>query len=290
VSRVDPNETHDEAWLLARERGEAATHPDAERARGYERLAQALAQPPSREPPADFEAKLFAALDRVDRARGEAAVMPERTGPVSGEAAALERTGLASGEAAALERIGPVSGEAAALERDEPAPVEVVAPARDERPLLRRLRFAALYPLAAAAIALLAFRATRPADEPPTLVLDIIASEPMRGEAPSDAGLAARGDRLRLRAHFAKAGELRVYRDERELVLRCPGEAACVEGPEGAGRAVRGEVTLRAPGQYRALLMTGASVPVPTGHFDADWRAAEASGATIVTAPPLTVR
>jgi hypothetical protein len=264
VSRVDPNETHDEAWLLARERGEAATHPDAERARGYERLAQALAHPPSREPPADFEAKLFAALDRVDRARGEAAVMPERT--------------------------GPVSGEAAALERDEHAPVVVVAPARDERPLLGRLRFAALYPLAAAAIALLAFRATRPADEPPTLVLDIIAGEPMRGEAPSNAGLAARGDRLRLRAHFAKAGELRVYRDERELLLRCPGEAACVEGPEGAGRAVRGEVTLRASGQYRALLVTGASVPVPTGDFDADWRAAEASGATIATAPPLTVR
>lgn len=242
MSRVDPNETPDEAWLLARERGEAATHPDAERARGYERLAQALAQPPAREPPADFEAKLFAALDRVDRARSEA------------------------------------------------APVAVVAPARAERPLLRRLRFAALYPLAAAAIGLLAFRAARPANEPPTLVLDIIAGEPVRGEAPADSGFAARGDRLRLRAHFANVGELRVYRDERELVLRCPGEAACVEGPEGAGRSVRGEVTLRASGQYRALLITGASVPAPTGHFDADWRAAQASGATIATASPLTVR
>lgn len=65
-------DAYDEAWLLARERGEAAMHPDAERARGYERLARALAQPPSREPPLGFAANLFAALDREERAGADA--------------------------------------------------------------------------------------------------------------------------------------------------------------------------------------------------------------------------
>jgi hypothetical protein len=68
----------DEAWLLARERGEGATHPDAERARGYERLAQALAHPPSRDPPLGFEANLFAALDREERARVGASAATRR--------------------------------------------------------------------------------------------------------------------------------------------------------------------------------------------------------------------
>jgi hypothetical protein len=71
-------DAYDEAWLLARERGEAATHPDAERARGYERLAQALAQPPSRKPPLGFEANLFAALDREERAGADASTATRR--------------------------------------------------------------------------------------------------------------------------------------------------------------------------------------------------------------------
>ncbi|HEU4532619.1 MAG TPA: hypothetical protein VFS00_00830 [Polyangiaceae bacterium] len=75
-----PADVDDGAWLLARERGEAAPHPDPERARGYERLERALAQPPTREPPADFEADLFAALERAEGAsveRSETHLRPE---------------------------------------------------------------------------------------------------------------------------------------------------------------------------------------------------------------------
>ncbi|MBC7978839.1 MAG: hypothetical protein H7138_27970, partial [Myxococcales bacterium] len=65
------------------------------------------------------------------------------------------------------------------------------------------------------------------------------------------------GDTLHVEVTELGAGELRVYRDDQEVVLRCPGPPPCVRT---AGR-LAGELRLAAPGQYRAVYLT----PAPTG-------------------------
>ncbi len=52
----------DEAWLLARERGESTEHPDPSRAAGYVRMEDAFRSLPGREPPPGWEEKVLAQI------------------------------------------------------------------------------------------------------------------------------------------------------------------------------------------------------------------------------------
>jgi hypothetical protein len=52
----------DEAWLLARARGESIEHPDPEHAAGYARLEDAIRSLPGREPPPGWREKVLAQI------------------------------------------------------------------------------------------------------------------------------------------------------------------------------------------------------------------------------------
>ncbi|HET9768095.1 MAG TPA: hypothetical protein VFS60_14670 [Thermoanaerobaculia bacterium] len=103
------------------------------------------------------------------------------------------------------------------------------------------------------------------------------------------------GDRLRLRASTGGAdyAELRVYRDDRELVLRCTGDRPpCTRsrGPMGGG-SIRGQIELQMVGRYQPLLLVGPRpFPVAGAGLDADVAAAVASGAEVRMGRAVDVR
>ena len=102
------------------------------------------------------------------------------------------------------------------------------------------------------------------------------------------ADMAVVGDRLRLRASNGGAAhvELRLYRGERELVLRCPGDAQCRAGAEG----IEVDLTLASRGSYRALLLAAeVPLPGPKGSLDEDARAAHALGGHLEVGPAVDV-
>jgi hypothetical protein len=69
-----------------------------------------------------------------------------------------------------------------------------------------------------------------------------------------------------------------VYRNDRELVLACPGGPSC-GSTLGATTA---ELTLPSVGSYLFVAVTSASpIPAPSGSYDADRAAAEQAGAQI---------
>ncbi|WP_437304383.1 hypothetical protein [Sorangium sp. So ce388] len=96
------------------------------------------------------------------------------------------------------------------------------------------------------------------------------------------------GDRLGLRASTGGAAhaELRVYRGERELVLRCPEDPRC----RAAGGAIKATLTLESRGSYRALVLA-AETPLapPAGSLDADARPAHALGGRVEVSPAVDV-
>ena len=97
------------------------------------------------------------------------------------------------------------------------------------------------------------------------------------------------GDRLVLRATTgtARQAELRVYRNDRELVLRCSDRAPCAR----QGSALRAELVLALTGRYQALVVAGdRRLPAPTGELDVDAARAEAAGAAVTLAPEIVVR
>lgn len=156
---------------------------------------------------------------------------------------------------------------------------------REERVSTRRRRLYSIMPFAAAAIALLSWRRLSPAPEDaPAIGLEVVPGEVARG------GSVALGDTLRVRARLTGAGELRVYRDEGEIVLRCPGDVGCSERREGGQRSLLGELRLAAPGRYDVIVVSGGGVLAPAGRFADDLRAAQVSGAQITKEPPLNVR
>ncbi|HEU4412031.1 MAG TPA: hypothetical protein VFS43_42715 [Polyangiaceae bacterium] len=201
------------------------------------------------------------------RARGEAGAHPD-----PGQAAGYERLERALGE---LPRHDAPASFRADLSR---------ALDREVRAPGRRWLYSAV-PLAAAALALLVWGGVgAPPDEPPTLAHEIVSGGVVRGD------FAARGDLLRVRARLSGEGELRVYRDGSEIVLRCRGAGeTCREGRDGGQRSLRGELELSAPGRYDVVLLSGKSAPRPAGRLEDDLRAARAAGAKIFQEPPVTV-
>lgn len=88
------------------------------------------------------------------------------------------------------------------------------------------------------------------------------------------------GDTLRLTAATggARHGELRVYRNDTELILRCPPENPCSVVLDGVGR-------------YQPLLLLSESpLPAPTSDLEADTGAALGAGAEIEMGPEVVVR
>jgi hypothetical protein len=75
AARRDANSV-DEAWLLARERGENASHPDQKRADEYIRLQESIRSLPGRTPPAGWEDRVLKQIEEVDaRARKNIAAL-----------------------------------------------------------------------------------------------------------------------------------------------------------------------------------------------------------------------
>ena len=81
-------------------------------------------------------------------------------------------------------------------------------------------------------------------------------------------GAVAIGQRLTIRASFAGAGELWIYRGDR-LVLRCPGGDGCSAQVIRGGRALEALVRTDVALTYTALLVEG-EVAAPVGPLAAD--------------------
>lgn len=132
--------------------------------------------------------------------------------------------------------------------------------------------------LAAAALALLFFSPSR---VPPVPAAAFLHAEVVAGASARRGGEAHPGDELRLSAGTggpARHTELRIYRDERELVLRVRNRLTAT-------------VRLAAPGRYRALLLFSARpLPPPAGDPEADTAAALAAGAGVEAAADVEVR
>jgi hypothetical protein len=105
----------------------------------------------------------------------------------------------------------------------------------------------------------------------------------VRGEgARGDGADAALGDTLHVEA--PTGGELRIYRDDRDVVLRCIA-GACTSTP---GRVIA-ELRLSAPGVYRAVVLlpdAGPAIPM-TGTLAGD---ADACRCTARTSVPIIAR
>jgi hypothetical protein len=98
------------------------------------------------------------------------------------------------------------------------------------------------------------------------------------------------GDRLLLEARSGGGAqaELRVYRDDHELVLRCSTQPPC----RRRGDTLRATLTLPAVGTYQPLLLlSDQPLPAPTaGGLDADAGVALEAGARVELGEAVRVR
>lgn len=98
------------------------------------------------------------------------------------------------------------------------------------------------------------------------------------------------GDRLLLEAQVGEAAraELRIYRNDRELVLRCSTREPC----RRRGDVLEAHLVLPSVGTYQPLLLVSdAPIPAPTsGGLDADAEAALETGARVELGDAVRVR
>ena len=97
------------------------------------------------------------------------------------------------------------------------------------------------------------------------------------------------GDLLRLAAVTAGArhAELRVYRNDAELILRCSTERPCIR----RDGELSASVVLDGVGRYQPLLLLSARpLPAATADLERDTDAALAAGADLKLAPEIVVR
>lgn len=142
--------------------------------------------------------------------------------------------------------------------------------------------------LPAAAAVLLAILLLRPPAQP--VVQLALAVEIEAGTGPVRRGGEAHpGDRLRLRATtgWPANAELRVYRNDRALVLRCSTEPPCRRG----NNTLEADLVLPAIGSYQSLLVTSdRPLPEAGAGLDADVAAALAAGARMTLGDEIEVR
>ncbi len=123
-----------------------------------------------------------------------------------------------------------------------------------------------------------------PGPQPASLRAEIEAGATVRR-----GGEAQAGDLLRLTAAAggSRHAELRVYRNDTELVLRCSTDRPCSR----QGDEVRAAVLLDAVGRYQPLLMRGESpLPPPESDLEKDTSAALAAGADVKLGSEIVVR
>lgn len=121
---------------------------------------------------------------------------------------------------------------------------------------------------------------------PPSLALQV---EIAAGGAARRGADAHPGDRLLLRASLsgARHAELRVYRNDADLVLRCATEPPCIR----TGDVLEAALALPSPGSYQPLLLASdRPLPAPSAGLDADAGAALEAGATVDLGREVQVR
>lgn len=122
---------------------------------------------------------------------------------------------------------------------------------------------------------------------PPGLPGITVAVEP--GKGPVRRGVEAQpGDRLVLRAATggARHAELRVYRNDVDLVFRCSEATPC----ERRGRRISATVELETIGIYQSLLLVSESpIPPSSAGLDADAGSALEAGALVELGEEVTV-
>ncbi len=144
-----------------------------------------------------------------------------------------------------------------------------------------------------AVIVVLAIRDSAPVPPAAELLAWVETGPGWRGEEQSGAKqnrMGRPGDTLHVSSppSTAENVELRVYRETRELLVRCPGAAAAVCRRVGDQL----EVTWRLPsvGAYQVVwLMSSSPLPAPVGDVNADIRAARRSGAHATESEPVDV-
>ena len=162
-------------------------------------------------------------------------------------------------------------------EEDEPAPDwQARVWERIEQRKKRRWWTTWIAPVAVAAAAMAAFFLIwLPGQTPAGLQIEIEAGTTVRR------GVEAHpGDTLRLTATTggARHSELRVYRNDTELIQRCPAEDPCSVILDGVGR-------------YQPLLLLSENpLPDPTSDLEKDTGAALDSGAEVEPGPEVVVR
>lgn len=169
-----------------------------------------------------------------------------------------------------------------------------IAVRRRARGRARSWRYVAGGAAALAAVALvIIILGRRPGPRAPAHVA--LATSVVSGGAVKRADVARPGDTLRLVAHLGggPAGELRVYRVNGKLILRCaPAAAASPPGCVRSGDELTAEVTLPTAGRYRAVLVIGAwpASAATVASFDRDVAAAQAAGLRVLLDDPIDVR
>jgi hypothetical protein len=152
-----------------------------------------------------------------------------------------------------------------------------VARVAEQRSRRRRWWLWVAAPLAAAAAALLALSLRAP-QAGPALAWALRRpgqSEAMRSEH------ARPGDVLDVNIHTGGAAhaELRVYRDDQALLVRCTDQPPCAR----SGDEITAAVTLDERGRYQIVLLHGQQpLPAPGAHLDDDLARARAAGASVV--------
>jgi hypothetical protein len=164
---------------------------------------------------------------------------------------------------------------------------------REAAPRRRRWWWAAPVAATAAVVLFFALRGLMgllaplaPLAPPPSPTVELAVTV-VRGEEMRRGSVAQPGDRLEMEARMGEAahGELRLYRDDAELLLHCTSAAvgsvdrAC----EREGSTLRAAYSLSAVGRYQVLLLISESpLPTPTGAgLDADAGAALQAGARV---------
>jgi hypothetical protein len=137
---------------------------------------------------------------------------------------------------------------------------------------------------AVAAAAVVVWHVRTPSVGPLAVRQEVVATDASRR---SDS--AAVGDTIRALATGGEgqAREIRLYRNERHLVARCPAtESECLVD----GKTTELRVKLSAPGRYRSLAIVGpAPIPTPGHSLDDDARDASKAGASVEISAAIDV-
>ncbi len=186
---------------------------------------------------------------------------------------------------AAYERLGAAIRETGA-DLEPPADWEAQVRATiDSRRVARRYRSRSRWLAPAAAAAVLVFLLLRP-PEPVEMSLAVRVEAGATVRRGEEANL---GDRLVLEANAGpdRHAELRVYRNDRQLVLHCSNEPPCIR----RGDTLQASLPLDAPGTYQSVLLSAEEpLPAPAHGLDADTAAALDAGASFELGTEIEVR